>query len=145
MTTAATAKARLTEAIDALRRSTGVDLASPDEDGIVAFALKHEGTVLDFYMRALNDADMVSVMVPLGRVEGPGADVFVGQPLLAANLLGLETNGLSLAFNPGDQSVVLGYSILGKGITADALEEVIGRFAVAARAWRERLAAAQAG
>jgi hypothetical protein len=53
--------------------------------------------------------------------------------------MGTQTNGLSLALNPDDDSVLLGYSIFGKNLDTDALEEVLGRFVVAGRAWKEQL------
>ncbi|MFO0761047.1 MAG: type III secretion system chaperone [Byssovorax sp.] len=134
----ASAKFKLGEAIASLHGKTGVSLALPDEEGIVAFSFKQEGTALDFYMRALDDADMVSIMVPIGQVDEAALAGFA-EALLGANLLGLETNGLSLGLNPGDRSVVLGYSVFSKGLTGEVLEEVIGRFVVAGKEWKERL------
>ena len=134
---AVSAKSKLREAIASLRKRSGVELHAPDEEGIVAFSFKQDEAELDFYMRAMDDADMVSIFVPVGKVEEGGA--MAGEAMLAANLLGLETNGLSLGMNPADRSVVLGYSVFSKGLTGEVLEEVIGRFVVAGREWKGRL------
>lgn len=134
-------KDRLSDAVVGVKRTQGLDLPLPDDSGTVAFALYHEGHSFDVYLQAMEDMDMVSLMCPVAPMplSREGADALL-RVLLTANTLGAQTNGLSLGINPVDQGVVLGYSLLGEGVSAGALEEVLGRLLVAAKAWRERLA-----
>lgn len=134
--------ARLNHALDELREQQGLAVPPPDEGGTSAFELSHGGQSFDVYLHALEELNMVSLLCPLGPPpSAKSAAETAATMLLSANTLGAQTNGLSFSLSPVDQQVCLGYSLLGDGVTGAALAEVLGRLLVAAKAWREQLAA----
>lgn len=129
---------KLSDAIATLSHEEGISLPEPNAEGLCAFSLQKNGAEYRFLMRAFDDEDMVSILCPLGQLRVPGAGDELYRTMLTANLLGFETNGLSVAYNPGDDSFSFGYSIFGTFMTAEVLGEVLGRFVVAASVWKER-------
>jgi hypothetical protein len=131
--------------IDRLCERLGIPPVLLDDALSAGLTATHEGDEVQAWIFGDEEGSLVSVGAPVGELpRAPGAEQLL-RALLAANLLGRGTAGLSLSVVPGTDEIWLCGALPLRDVDLRALHALFSRVVVQAVSWRRVLVSGPAG
>ena len=125
--------------MDGLGRKLGLGPLGLSDQGESAMTVNADGLAIPISFYLVKDANLLYVVTKLGSISKEEAARYTSAGLLALNMTGLHTLGMSFASmmeNPA--GFYLGHCVFGSQLTIEGLDDVVGRLVEAAKEWRQR-------